>query len=436
MDCNIKPIIDAGKEKELWDNALIVLDTSAICALYDLTLHYRRVIISILKCLHDRIWIPYQVLSEYKANRAKAIHNPIREKYPRLKLLDDKFIQDARSQIEKWVKNEYFHPYIDDDQLLRIKKEVEDANKHIRVIKEIVKNQYAKRIEEIKAIIDNDELLEYIKSINCGPELSYEQIKKIVLEGDWRYRHQIPPGYKDASTKDGIRKFGDLIIWKEIINRAISFQDNVIFICDDRKEDWYTSESAPRIELLCEFQENTGKNIWFYTVEGFIAKLQEYYKDTSPVLPLYGQLEEVAIVLRRIVEEKKRGGVAMRLRCDYCRKEFVVWANELNLEWDRNGSFDGGMGPETEWIASFYITCKHCQQQIEISCFAYEYPVGVYDMGDIVCNGAELISDFDVEAYAPIGTYVDAKDVCLRCGEPIESIELDENGLCPNCSHK
>lgn len=91
MDYNSILTIDAQKEKTLWDSAIFVLDTSAICALYDLTLHHRQVVITILKYLHDRIWIPHQVLIEYRANRKKAISNPISEKYYRPKFIDNKF---------------------------------------------------------------------------------------------------------------------------------------------------------------------------------------------------------------------------------------------------------------------------------------------------------------------------------------------------------
>lgn len=410
MDYNSILTIDAQKEKTLWDSAIFVLDTSAICALYDLTLHHRQVVITILKYLHDRIWIPHQVLIEYRANRKKAISNPISEKYYRPKFIDNKFIHDVKQQIEEWKSNNYFHPYIEDSQLNFIMEEVEKATVHIRNIKRTVQDQYDKRIKEIKDILDKDELEDFINTINIGDELSFEQIKEIVLEGDYRYRHQIPPGYKDANEKEGIRKFGDFIIWKEIIKHAKTEYNNVIFICNDSKEDWYASETVPRIELISEFQENTGKNIWFYTIEGFITKLQEYYKSPSPMLPLYDQLEEVSFVLRRIVEEKKRGGVAMKLRCDNCHKEFVLWKNELDFEWESNGSFDRGMGPEIEWFATIYTKCSHCKQVIEILCFAYEYPIGVYNMGNVTCDGAELLSNFDIESYSPIGDYYDIQD--------------------------
>ena len=434
MDYSRIPKLDNCDEKKLWDNALIVFDTSAICALYNLTLHYRQVVITILKYLHNRIWIPYQVLSEYKKNRKKAICNPITEKYAKLSsIIENKFVQEVRKQIEIWGQNVYFHPYIDSDKLALIKTEVESANSHIRVIKETIDNQYEKRKKEIKAIVDNDELSDFVDSIDTGSELSFKQIYEIILEGDYRYRHQIPPGYEDSKGKEGMQKFGDLIIWKEIIKQAQTTQKDIIFICNDfQKGDWYIPKSnTPRIELISEFQESSNKKIWFYTIEGFISKLQEYFKSATPMLPLYDQLEEVAVVLHRIVEEKKKGNIAMILRCNKCNEEILIWSNELHLEWESNGSFERGMGPETEWFANIYATCKHCKQQVEVVISAYEYPMGAYNYGDIYCDSAELISDFDIETYAPIGDYDENLDTCLMCGE---LAELNDDGLCIDCS--
>ena len=93
------------------------------------------------------------------------------------------------------------------------------------------------------------------------------------------------------------------------------------------------------------------------------------------MLPLYDQLEDVAVVLHRIVEEKKKGNIAMILRCNKCNEEIVLWSNELHLEWESNGSFERGMGPETEWFAKTCATCNHCKQQVEVVVSAYEYPM-------------------------------------------------------------
>ena len=48
MDIYKSPFLSKEDEKLLWQNAILVLDTSAICGLYDLTDYYRQIMVSIV----------------------------------------------------------------------------------------------------------------------------------------------------------------------------------------------------------------------------------------------------------------------------------------------------------------------------------------------------------------------------------------------------
>ncbi len=72
-------------------------------------------------------------------------------------------------------------------------------------------------------------------------------------DGKIRYENKIPPGFKDAEKAskgedsyyyfDGLRferQYGDLILWKQLLLKASDENvDNIIFITDDSKEDWW-----------------------------------------------------------------------------------------------------------------------------------------------------------------------------------------------------
>ncbi|WP_204277464.1 PIN-like domain-containing protein, partial [Escherichia coli] len=59
-------------------------------------------------------------------------------------------------------------------------------------------------------------------------------------EGEDRYAKKIPPGYKDAKKDAGeFDKYGDLIIWKDMIGKAKADKRPILFISDDAKEDWW-----------------------------------------------------------------------------------------------------------------------------------------------------------------------------------------------------
>src|ERR1700757_3463653 len=73
--------------------------------------------------------------------------------------------------------------------------------------------------------------------------------------------------------------YGDLIIWKELLNFAKKNKTALIFVTDDRKEDWWTIENGktirPREELIKEFFDLTGVRILIYNAENFLQFAKE-----------------------------------------------------------------------------------------------------------------------------------------------------------------
>ena len=97
----------------------------------------------------------------------------------------------------------------------------------------------------------SDKVAELVKGIESYNHVfsapSQEDIFTWCEEGQERYKKEIPPGFKDAKSKDGVRKYGDLIIWKELLNFARTQSKDIVFITDDVKADWWESENEKRI---------------------------------------------------------------------------------------------------------------------------------------------------------------------------------------------
>ena len=70
-----------------------------------------------------------------------------------------------------------------------------------------------------------------------GEGFDKSKISEIEKEGADRYKKKIPPGYKD--NKKSNNNYGDLIIWKELLQYAKENSKGIIFITGDRKEDWW-----------------------------------------------------------------------------------------------------------------------------------------------------------------------------------------------------
>lgn len=130
--------------------------------------------------------------------------------------------------------------------------------------------------------IASDEILEFVDTVfstRTGNPFDETKLKELAVEGETRYGHDIPPGYKDGKkdgSDDPYRKFGDLIVWKQILAKGKETSKPVIFISDDKKEDWWLEQSGrtigPRPELREEFIREASNEFWMYSVDKFIQE--------------------------------------------------------------------------------------------------------------------------------------------------------------------
>ncbi|MFB6305406.1 MAG: PIN-like domain-containing protein, partial [Flavobacteriales bacterium] len=104
-----------------------------------------------------------------------------------------------------------------------------------------------------------------------------EELKNIYKEGEDRYSRKVPPGFKDEKEKAHPGKYGDLIIWKEIIEIAKNFARPIVLINDEKKEDWWwhlTSDGrtiGPRPELINEIYNEVGVDFHIYDSTSFVS---------------------------------------------------------------------------------------------------------------------------------------------------------------------
>ena len=130
------------------------------------------------------------------------------------------------------------------------------------------------------------ELDNFVSGLEIGEEILLQEKIQILSEGEIRYKYEIPPGFKDAQKEKrkgettGQEKFGDLFIWKEILNipnkKIFNNKTDIIFITNDQKIDWFKDNKIHPM-LLQEFEEKwKGLNITFMTGA-------EFYKECSKI---------------------------------------------------------------------------------------------------------------------------------------------------------
>ena len=272
--------LSSSELKKLWKEGLIVFDTNVLLSLYRCSQGVRNDFISMINSLSDRIWIPYQVGYEFHEHRLEEAMRPIEAVMA---------IKGKLQKFESVFEQEYGNnPYLD--------------NKKIKTAFKAFSSRLDKVIQEsltsCPEFLKEDEVLNVLTESfdgKTGPDYQEKRLAEIYRIGSERYSNKIPPGYKDAKKHEGDRhRFGDLIIWLQIIDQAKANAKDIIFVTDDKKEDWWEmykdNRIGPRHELIREFREKTiNQLIWFYTPDRFL----QYAKSKVGVSVKSSTIEEV-----------------------------------------------------------------------------------------------------------------------------------------------
>ena len=159
-----------------------------------------------------------------------------------------------------------------------------------------------------------------------GKKPTEERLAAIRKEGEERYAKKIPPGFEDAKKTEG-DKFGDLIIWKEMLEKAKADQRPMIFVTDDGKSDWWHSHHGkklgPHPALIEEFLGITGQQFHIYELPQFLR----YAGETGSAIQEEAVLQiAVAMIADSEVAtnqsaEAERTRVVKALRSDLREKE-------------------------------------------------------------------------------------------------------------------
>ncbi len=231
---SVKPL------ERIKDECIFVIDTNSLLIPYKAAPkslnEIKKVYVKLIE--EKRLIIPGQVAREFAKQRPERIKELFKQ------LEDKKF---------KLFGAEY--PLLEDikeyKEVLGFKKEINELH-----------SKYNKSIEnlmsEIKKWTWNDPISAIYQELFL-PEVVFDLPKidedKVKKELDNRYKHKIPPGYKDQRKKDdGI---GDLLIWHTILAIGEEKNKDVVFVSGEEKADWIYKSAGrtlyPRFELIYEF---------------------------------------------------------------------------------------------------------------------------------------------------------------------------------------
>lgn len=252
----------------LWEEAILVPDTNILLHLIRHAPGVRAQLTAIFERKREALWIPYQVGVEFQRNRLDVEHH-LGEAYD--KLTHD--VGASLGQAKDKLRQLRAHPVIDVDR------EIAALDKHLA--------EFRKSMSEAKANHPAAELGASFERVTkllegrVGPRPSEERLTAIRREGEVRYPKKIPPGFEDAKKggetgKGGEAgdKHGDLIIWKDMLDKAKAEGKPMILITDDVKEDWWHIHKGRRLgphpALIEEFLQVTGQSFHIYDLPQFL----------------------------------------------------------------------------------------------------------------------------------------------------------------------
>lgn len=245
-----------AEKSELWDSATFVFDTNVLLNLYRYSKDTRDALLESIQKLNGRIWMPYQIAYEFMKNRENRILKTVSQ-FENANTVCDKFIEDCSESIKKNVH------MIGDDEWEELRNII-----HTWFDNKKKSNMIVERCNEDFIL---DELL-HLFDEKVGVPFNKEEREEIDKDWEYRSKNKIPPGYKDENKSTNAS--GDLILWMQILKYSKDNSKDIIFVSDDKKEDWWREacgrKLGPRIELRKEFLDYTGKKFHMYTMESFI----------------------------------------------------------------------------------------------------------------------------------------------------------------------
>ncbi len=240
---------NSSEFKNIWQNGLFVFDANVLLDIYRYSDETADSLLKTFEKLENRIWIPYQAALEYHRNINTVIASEAKTYTEAIKGVSDLFSLFSKKR---------GHPFLSLKLYQDIQSVFDSLNSELKTKK--------KSMEDLLTENPLKDRLANILSGKIGECFSEQKLTEIYQEGEKRFNSKIPPGYEDTKNKKGDEKYGDLVVWLEIIEKAKSIDSPLIFVTSDSKSDWFLEEMGkkigPRPELIAELKQN--KNIPFY----------------------------------------------------------------------------------------------------------------------------------------------------------------------------
>lgn len=264
------------EQKDLIGRSTIVLGASVLLDL--LKISYGKDFLDIIskKIGIERLWLPYDAAWLYHERLATIVDEQVKNvdsAASALNRLKDSFSDNGQ------------HPYIPDT--LKV-----DFDKMMNRIKEALD----KDRNFLLSHLNNSSLRSRIDEIfqgRIGEPYEQNQLEQLYQESEERHKQRRHPSVDFSSSKNIRIRHHRLIVWKQIERYAKEEQKPIVLVLNRITPNWFFIYNdaivRPHQNLINEFIENTGQNIYIITAHELIDRLTP--KKTSDVNNLLTQLK-------------------------------------------------------------------------------------------------------------------------------------------------
>jgi hypothetical protein len=287
---------------KLWSEATFIFDTNVLLDLYSYPEDLRKVYFSVLSKLENRLWIPYQVGLEFHRNRFSRIKQENKRVADLLKT-----ISETGEKISQEVKS---------IELEKRNIGISNIDERLNAIQETHKtlaDAVQLACNKLPPISLDDPIGEEICTLLEGrvgaPPSDQAALDLMLHEAQARFDQKIPPGFMDQRKGDALShdrgvtypdKFGDLILWKQILNHASTNKISaIVFVTRDSKKDWWWEEDGktlgPLPQLVQEIADVGVSPFWLYTPDKFLQHAEIHLQATEVTPEAVQQVKELSI---------------------------------------------------------------------------------------------------------------------------------------------
>lgn len=251
--------------RSFWDAAVMSVDANVLLDLYRYHADTRDRILEAISYFGERVWLSDQAATEFFRHRKGVI------------VSSNTTFGDAGATIDKLAKA------LDEarDKLRGQRLVPRSLADRLDEAVSATINQARNEIGAARAAHPNylreDPLLERLLTIfhgRVGAAYDAARLAATIKTAEVRFRAKVPPGYMDEKTKEGDQRYGDYVLWSQLMDQAKAASTPMIFVTSEKKEDWWEQKGhqtlGPRLELLEEFSRETGQRIHVYRTERFL----------------------------------------------------------------------------------------------------------------------------------------------------------------------